>query len=88
MGGGKSKLKKHAQNTSRSYGGGAGGPQKVGAYDTSTSATKKTSGVDKGGLQGTKKENRGRKSSDAPRGKRKQHTKYEHTKKSTKKGRK
>ena len=87
MGGGKSRLKKHAQNTGRAYTS-AGGSSKASSYDTSTSATSKTTGVDKGGLQGTKKENRGRKSSDAPRGKRKQHTKYEHTKKSTKKGRK
>lgn len=86
MGGGKSKLKSKPQSTARAYHTPAGGSQKVSSYDTSTSATRKTSGVDKGGLTANKQENRGRKSSDAPRGKRKQHTKYEHTKKSTKKG--
>lgn len=86
MGGGKSRLKKHAQNTGRAYHTPAGGSSKASSYDTSTSATKKTSGVDKGGLTANRQENRGRKSSDAPRGKRKQHTKYEKTKKSTKKG--
>lgn len=81
-----SKLKKKEQSKAGSYsyhtkdGGTA-------SYDRDLSATKKSS-VDKGGLSSGNKENRGRKAKDAPRGKRKQRTKYEHTKKTTKKGRK
>ena len=82
-----SNLKKKEQKKDRAYGGGAGNRGiEFATYDKDLSATKKTSGVDKGGLQGTKKETRGRKKSTAPRGKRKEHTKYEHTKKTTKKG--
>lgn len=37
-------------------------------------ATRRTTGIDKGGLLGNKQEKRGRKAKDAPIGKRKQHT--------------
>ena len=80
-----SKLKKKEQNKSNVY---SSGTSKTASYDNTLSATKKTSGVDKGELTANKAENRGRKKADAPRGKRKQRTKYEHTKKTTKKGRK
>lgn len=70
-----------------SYGGGAGGDRRGDRYDTGDNTLKKTKGIDEGTLQGTKKENRGRKKADAPRGKKKQKTKYERTKRTTKKGR-
>lgn len=40
-------------------------------------ATRKTTGIDKGGLMKNTQEKRGRKKADAPIGKRKQHTKTE-----------
>lgn len=40
-------------------------------------ATRKTTGIDKGAIQSTKQEKRGRKAKDAPIGKRKQHTRTE-----------
>lgn len=79
-----SKLQKKEQHKGTVY----AKKEKTASYDNTLSATKKTSGVDKDSLTSNKAENRGRKKADAPRGKRKQHTKYEHTKKTTKKGRK
>ena len=84
-----SNLKKKEQKKEGAYSYRTKSGNKTASYDTtSSSATRKTTGVDKGGLQSNRKENRGRPKADAPRGKRKQHTKYEHTKKTTKKGRK
>lgn len=80
-----SNLRKKEQKKEGAYSRSSSG-NKTASYDSNLSATKKTSGVDKGGLQSNRKENRGRKKATAPRGKRKEHTKYEHTKKTTKKG--
>lgn len=79
--------KKEDTSYTYSYGGGAGGDRRGARYNTGDDTLKKTEGIDKGTLTGTKKEERGRKKADAPRGKRKQRTKYERTKRTTKKGR-
>lgn len=76
------------EDTSYTYSSGEGSSNRRGdRYNTGENTLKKTKGIDKGTLQGTKKENRGRKKADAPRGKKKQKTKYERTKRTTKKGR-
>lgn len=80
-----SKINKKEQHKGTVY---AKKEKSTASYDSSLSATKKTSGVDKGSLTANRKETRGRKKANAPRGKRKEKTKYEHTKKTTKKGRK
>ena len=75
-------VKKHHQNTTHTY-------RSSGlSYNTGDNTLKKHSGVDKGTLQSEHKENRGRKSKDAPRGNTKFKTKKEKTKRRTKKGRK
>ena len=76
------------EDTSHTYSSSSGGSRRGSRYNTGDNTLKKTKGIDKGTLQGIKKENRGRKKADAPRGKRKQTTKFEKTKRTTKKGRK
>lgn len=76
------------EDNSYTYSNGGGSSNRRGdRYNTGDNTLKKTKGIDEGTLQGTKKENRGRKKADAPRGKKKQKTKYERTKRTTKKGR-
>ena len=72
------------EDTSSTYVSKGSSSSNRGHYYTGDSTLKKTKGYDT--LESGNKENRGRKKADAPRGKRKQKTKYEKTRRTTKRG--